>query len=357
MRIGVIFGGKSGEHEVSLMSATSIINAIDKSKYDIVQIGITKEGEWLLYEGSCEHIETGQWQKIAEEALRANPNQYRIDVLGAGGHSLKEIIDFALPILHGPNGEDGTIQGLFEIIDIPYGGCNVLASAVAMDKCMAKELFIHAGLPVCRYQMVERETLQKNLTEVIEGIEKALPYPLFVKPANMGSSVGVSKVKDREQLKEALNEASIYDRRLIVEEGLQCRELETAILGNYTAEAAVVGEIIASHEFYDYEAKYFDDGKSIMCVPADINSEISEEVRAIALKAYKSLDCCGYARIDFFLENGTNKVIINEINTIPGFTKYSMFPTLWESAGLPYCKLIERIIELGYERHNAKNHR
>ncbi len=357
MRIGVIFGGKSGEHEVSLMSATSIINAMDKDKYEIVQIGITKEGQWLLYEGAVEHIETGHWQEIAEKALRENPHGYRIDILGVGGRSLKEIIDFAFPILHGPNGEDGTIQGLFEMIDIPYSGCAVLPSAVAMDKCMAKELFIKAGLPVCKYQLVEREHLKKDITQALEQIEKELPYPVFVKPANMGSSVGVSKAKDREQLKEALETASIYDRRLIVEEGLNCRELETGILGNYLLEAAVVGEIIASHEFYDYEAKYFDDGKSIMSIPANISSEISDEVKSIALKAYKALDCCGYARVDFFLQNTTNKVIINEINTIPGFTKYSMFPCLWESAGLPYGKLIERIIELGYERHNDKNHR
>ena len=354
IRLGILFGGRSGEHEISLMSATSVIKAIDKEKFVPVLIGITKEGNWLLYDGSIEKIEDGSWQGIAEAALEANPEKYAITILGAGGKSLKDTIDFALPILHGPYGEDGTIQGLFEMADIPYGGCGVLGSAAAMDKTLAKEIFAKENLPICRHLNLLAEEVEENLERVINRVEKFLPYPVFVKPANMGSSVGISKARNTEELKAAIREAIKYDRRLVLEEGLDCREIETGVLGNYKPVAAAVGEILPSAEFYSYQAKYFDGGQSKICIPADISSDIAEEIKAIALEAYQLLDCCGFARVDFFLEKGTNKIYINEINTIPGFTKFSMFPLLWAEAGVPYPELIERIIRLGFERYEGR---
>lgn len=355
IRLGIIFGGRSGEHEVSLMSATSVIKAIDKEKFQVVQIGITREGKWLLYDGPVENIEEGSWQNQAETALALNPDKYAITILGSGGKSLKYVIDFALPILHGPFGEDGTIQGLFEMIDIPYGGCGVLGSAVAMDKALAKEIFAKNKIPICRHLVIFQEEIQRDLNSIIDKIENNLPYPIFVKPANMGSSVGINKARNTKELKNALDEAGKYDRRFVLEEGLNCRELETGVLGNYNPEAAVVGEILPSDEFYSYQAKYFDGGKSRLCIPAEIPDEISEEVRSIAVKAYELLDCAGFARVDFFLEKDTNKVYLNEINTIPGFTKFSMFSLLWEKEGVSYSKLIERIVELGYERYHQKH--
>lgn len=354
VRLGILFGGRSGEHEISLMSATSVIKAINREKFLPVYIGITKEGKWLLYDGPVENIEDGSWQKIAEAALEADPVKYSITILGAGGKSLKDIIDFALPILHGPYGEDGTIQGLFEMADIPYGGCGVLGSAAAMDKALAKEVFAKENLPICRHLNLFKEEVLEHLDSVIGKVEKYLPYPIFVKPANMGSSVGISKAKNTEELKAALKEAIKYDRRLVLEEGLDCREIETGVLGNYDPKAAAVGEILPSEEFYSYRAKYFDGGQSKICIPADIPAEVTEEIRSIAVEAYKLLDCAGYARVDFFLEKGTDRVYLNEINTIPGFTKYSMFPLLWAEAGVTYPELIERIIELGFERYEGR---
>ena len=354
IRLGIIFGGRSGEHEISLMSATSVIKAIDKEKFIPVLIGITKEGNWLLYDGPVDKIENGSWQQIAEAALAADPQKYALTILGSGGKSLKDWIDFALPILHGPYGEDGTIQGLFEMADIPYGGCGVLGSAAAMDKALAKEVFAKESLPICRHLNLYKEDFLENTERVIDRVEKFLPYPIFVKPANMGSSVGITKAKNTEELKAAIKEAIKYDRRLVLEEGLDCREIETGVLGNYAPTAGAVGEILPSDEFYSYKAKYFDGGQSKMCIPADIPTEIAEELKAIAVEAYKLLDCAGFARVDFFLEKGTNKIYINEINTIPGFTKFSMFPLLWAEVGVPYPELIERIIKLGFERYEDR---
>ncbi len=354
--IGVLFGGRSGEHEISLMSASSVINAIDKTKYKIVMIGITKEGKWLKYDGPSCRIEDGSWQKIAEAALEADPQNYEFTVLGTGSHSLKEQIDFALPVLHGPYGEDGTIQGLFEMLNLPYGGCGVAASAACMDKGLAKAIFAEAGLPQVRYQVVRSELLEQEKEQILQKISDELGFPVFVKPANMGSSVGIGKAKDKKELEKALFYAAKYDRRIVVEEYVDCREIETGVLGNHNAEVAAVGEIIPSAEFYDYRAKYFDGGKSKLCIPASITKEETEAIRGIAQKAYEAIDCCGFARVDFFMSKKTGKIYLNEINTIPGFTKYSMFPLLWEAAGIPYSTLIERIITLGYERHYVKNH-
>lgn len=380
IRVGVIFGGKSMEHEISLMSATSVINAIDKEKFEVVPIGINKEGQWVKYNGPVELIESGKWEDYAriENAkkdmssmeLKASDNSLKSGkelkpeakaVLGYKGRSLLDEIDVAFPVLHGPFGEDGTIQGLFEMINIPYAGCGVLASSLAMDKALSKEIFARAGLPICKHILVFKEEIADDLEAVISRIQSELKFPLFIKPSNMGSSVGISKVdknedlnKTLQDLRHALTEAGKHDRRILIEEGISAREFEVGIIGNYKAEASVVGEIIPSKEFYDYEAKYFDGGKSKMSIPADIPEKVSKEIRELALKAYKAIDGSGFARIDFFLDKNNGKVYINEINTIPGFTKFSMFPSLWQNTGVVYKEAIERIIGLAIERQAGK---
>ena len=339
--IGIIFGGKSGEHEVSLMSAASVIRAIDKEKYDLIYIGITKQGEWKLFKGDVSEIENGSWANTARDI---------------GISDIKDLIDFALPIVHGPYCEDGKLQGVFEMLDIPYGGCGVLASAVCMDKLIAKDIFRKVGLPICKHVLLTEKKIMADVEGSIDKVEEAIGYPNFVKPANMGSSVGISKATDRKSLRDALMLALKYDRRIICEEAIDARELETGVLGNEDPEVAEVGEILSGDEFYDYRAKYTD-GISKLSIPADITPEQREEIRTIASKAYRAVDGEGFARCDFFIERSTGKVYINEINTIPGFTKYSMFPLLWEAAGVQYSDVIERIIELGYERYNSKNDR
>jgi D-alanine-D-alanine ligase len=326
------------------MSAASVINALGSGKYDIILIGITKRGEWKLFEGDADSIESGEWEK------KATP--FVID-------SLKKEIDFAFPVLHGPYGEDGTIQGLFEILDIPYAGCGVLASSLAMDKIAAKEIFSLKGLPVCKYIMAMAEEIAGKSDIAAVKIEEYFSgkYPLFTKPANMGSSVGISKVKCKDDIADALFVAAKYDRRIIIEEGIDGREFETAILGNTAVSAAVVGEIMPSAEFYDYHSKYLDGGKSRVTAPADIPHELSERIRTIAVKAYEALDCAGFARVDFLADRHTGEVYLSELNTIPGFTKYSMFPLLWQASGVVYAELLERIVDLGYERYHAKNNR
>lgn len=340
-RIGIIFGGRSGEHEVSLLSAASVIRAMNREKYDLVYIGITKKGKWLFYEGTAEAIEDGSWEQTAVPLELSQ---------------LAEIMDFALPVVHGPYCEDGKLQGLLEMADIPYGGCGVLASAVAMDKILAKDVFLQHGLPICRYLPVNRPQILTAMDRAVQKIETELGYPCFVKPANMGSSVGISKASDRRSLENALQLAARYDRRIIVEEGISCREVETAVIGGEHPEVAAVGEILSGGEFYDYTAKYTD-GVSAMSIPADLPEETYRQVQQMALAAYRAIDGDGYARVDFFIEKKTGKIYLNEINTIPGCTKYSMFPLLWKEAGLSYDKLLERIIETGYERYYDKNNR
>lgn len=338
-RIGIIFGGRSGEHEVSCMSAASVIRAMDQDKYDLFYIGITKEGKWMHYDGPVENIENGSWVHTAVPFAVGN---------------LTDVIDFALPIVHGPYCEDGKLQGLLEMMDIPYGGCGVLASAAAMDKAIAKDIFIQHGIPVCRHIFVTREQVEKSGPQIAMEVEATVGYPCFVKPANMGSSVGISRATDYTSLMAALEEAVKYDKRIIIEESVNCRELETAVVGNAYPRVGAVGEIVTGSAFYDYKAKYID-GKSAMCIPADIPQDLYQEIQQLAIKAYKAIDGEGYARVDFFLDRDTGKLFINEINTIPGFTKYSMFPLLCKEAGIEYDKLLERIIELGYERYYAKN--
>ena len=301
-RIGIIFGGRSGEHEISLLSAASVIRAVDKEKFDLFYIGITRDGQWLAVpqvfardinggrDITADIIENGTWERAGTEI---NPGE------------LKEYIDFALPVMHGPYCEDGKLQGLLEMLDIPYGGCGVLASAIAMDKAVSKELFEKAGLPVCRYELVTRREVNRCLEDVAQRVESSLGYPCFVKPANMGSSVGISKAADREQLKSAIKIALKYDKRVVIEEFIDCRELETAVLGNDSPEAAAVGEILPSAEFYDYNAKYCDGGASKLCIPAEIPTEITDQIREMAVKAYTAIDGEGFARVDFFIDKKT----------------------------------------------------
>jgi D-alanine-D-alanine ligase len=358
IRLGILFGSRSGEHEVSCLSATSVINAVDRSKFEVCPIGITKQGVWYLYDGPVELIADGRWQAWAEEACARDPEKYQIAVLGCGGRSLKDVIDFALPILHGPNGEDGTVQGLLELIDIPYGGCGVVGSAVAMDKLVARALFAQHGLPQCEYIGLETEDMERGAELDLPGHFEDREAAWFVKPANMGSSVGISKVRSAAEMEAALKEAFHYDRRVIIEEAIpNAREIEVAVMGNYAPECGAIGEIIPSADFYDYHAKYQDEGASRLCIPAEISPALAERVRSLAVKAYKALDCGGFARVDFLLEKGTENLYLNEINTLPGFTQFSMFPKLMEAAGVPYAAQIERIVELGYERYHAKNHR
>ena len=355
IKLGIIFGGRSEEHEVSRLSAISVIGAVDTSKYEIVPIGITRDGRWYLYDGPVEKIATGEWEEYAVKALEENPEKYAFSVVGAGGRPLKDIIDFALPIVHGTYCEDGKLQGLLEMADIPYGGCGVTASAVAMDKIIAKELFIRAGIPVCPYVAVSAEELDEDPEAAVNRIEEELGYPVYVKPANQGSSVGISRVTDGSGIMEALRYGAQFDRRILVEKEIDCREIETAVLGNYRPEAAVTGEIVATDVFYDYDAKYLDDGKPKMKIPADIPAEISDKIREYAVRGFSAIDGAGFARCDFFIDKVTGDIYLNEINTLPGFTSFSMFPLLWENAGLPYSETIERIVELGYERYHAQN--
>lgn len=339
-RIGVFFGGKSNEHEISLLSAAAVLKAIDKNKHQVVSIGITRTGQWKLFEGDPDKVADGSWEK------ESSP----IDI-----GDVKDMIDFALPILHGAYGEDGRIQGVFEMLDIPYGGSGVTGSALAMDKVAAKQVFVAAGIPTCAFVLVTAEDLVDGLLEEADRCENELSYPMFVKPANAGSSVGISKVRSKEELKKALLVAAGYDRRVIVEEGINCREVETGVIGNDRPEVACVGEIVANADFYDYNAKYSDDAGTRIMVPADIDKETSEFIRSTALDAYRALDCAGFSRVDFMIDKDSGAVYVNEINTIPGFTKYSMFPLLWGEVGVPFGELIERIVGYGYERYNVKD--
>lgn len=350
LNVAVIFGGKSGEHEVSLMSATNVINAMDKTKYNIYTIGITKSGRWMLYQGPVEKLQDGSWEA---EAAKLEKHHLVNMLMGSMlEENQKAPIDVIFPVLHGPNGEDGTIQGFFEMLNIPYVSCNVLGSALGMDKSISKQLFIDAGLKVAGYELAYKYEIKDNVAAVVERVEGKFPYPVFVKPVNMGSSVGITKAHNREELEAGLVEASKYDRKILIEEFINGREIECAVLGNNFPEASGAGEIIPSKEFYDYEAKYFDGDKSELIIPARLTPEEEGRIREAAIKAFKALDCCGMARVDFFLDRDNGQIYINEINTIPGFTRISMYPKLWETAGLSYSKLIDKLLELAIERYN-----
>ncbi len=376
LRIGILFGGRSGEHEVSLLSAASVLKAIDKKKYEVVPIGITKDGQWVMA-ADAERLLAGDTTKekvleqvIAQGAAVLVPPVPSSGLLpdgesGIGKHQQGAgvtAVDAIFPVMHGTFGEDGTIQGLLELADMAYVGSGVLGSAAGMDKDVMKRLFASAGLPIVKHLTFLRNEWKASPRKTVTAIEATLKYPLFVKPANLGSSVGISKVHDRKELAPAMDLAASFDRKIVVEQGVgggrkttgKARELEVAVLGNDAPEASVVGEIVPGKEFYDYEAKYLSDG-SVPIIPAKLTKSQAKQVREMAIAAFKSCDCAGLARVDFLLEPDSpsgkpGKLYLNEINTLPGFTSISMYPKLWEASGLKYTDLIDRLITLAIER-------
>ena len=356
MRLAILFGGRSGEHEVSRVSATAVIHAADKTKYELVLIGITKSGKWLLYDGPVDKIAGGEWEALAEAAYEKDPARYGVSLLGTGGRSIRDLCDFVIPVIHGPNCEDGKVQGLLELAGIPYGGSGVTGSAVAMDKIIAKAVFKDAGLPVGPYVPLMREEIEADMDAAVRAVS-VLRYPVFVKPANMGSSVGISKVRTPEELPDALREAARYDRRLIVEQGIDGREIEISVWGNTAADLWVScpGEIEYTADFYDYNAKYHDENGLTLTLPAKISDEKRREIGELAKKAYLASDCAGFARCDFFLERGTDRFWLNEINTLPGCTSVSMFPLMWMESGRSFSELVDRIVKLGMEKYISQN--
>ncbi len=359
LRVGLIFGGRSGEHEVSLISAQGVMSALDRDRYEIVPIGITKEGRWLASGDPMKALLSGVVAESRPAALLADPSQRGLMCLEEQEQrqALRAIqvsqLDVVFPVLHGPYGEDGTIQGLLELAGVPYVGAGVAASAVGMDKALFKEIVRARGLPVAPYLVIKRKVWEQRPEETVARIEAEIGYDCFVKPANLGSSVGVSKAHNRAELQVALAEAARYDRKLLVEVAIDAREIEVSVLGNDDPIASVPGEIIPSREFYDYAAKYLD-GASELLIPAPIPAETAELVRRLAVEAYLAIDCAGMARADFLLDRQTGQVYLNELNTIPGFTPISMFPKLWEASGISYGELIDRLIELALERHADK---
>ncbi len=357
LRVAVIFGGRSGEHEVSLASATSVMDNLDRSKYEVIPVGITKDGRWLLDGEPMKELKAGYAKAGEEPALVSlSPQSSQLapaDPAGQAHAPSKLAVDVAFPVLHGTYGEDGTIQGLLEMAGVPYVGAGVLASSAGMDKAIMKALFLQEGLPMAKHLVLMRREWEADPEGVMDRIEESLGYPCFTKPANLGSSVGISKATDRPELEKALAEAARYDRKLVVEQGLDVREIECSVLGNDDPVASVPGEIVPCNEFYDYKAKYVGEGSTLL-IPAPVPPETTEEIRRLAVAAFKAVDCSGMARVDLFIEKGSGKVYLNEINTIPGFTKISMYPKLWEASGLPYARLIDRLIELALERHQEK---
>ncbi|EGK14802.1 D-alanine--D-alanine ligase [Kroppenstedtia eburnea] len=353
IRVAVLFGGKSGEHAVSLQSAASVIQAMDPEKMDVFPVLINPEGKWQPGEYALPALEGKMEPKLLEELGKRSTARDPLPVTTSLPVLKWEEIDVVFPVLHGTFGEDGTIQGMLEIADIPYVGAGVLASAVGMDKVMMKKIFAQEGLPQGDFTFCLRRAIEQDIDTVISGIEAEFAYPCFVKPANLGSSVGISKAKNREELKGALQLAARYDRKVIVEEFIDAREVEVAVLGNEEPVASVPGEIVSSNDFYDYRAKYID-GKSEMRIPADLPEPVLEEISGLALKAYQGIDCSGLARVDFFIRKSDGKILINEINTMPGFTPFSMYANLWKHSGISYPELISRLIDLALERHGEK---
>jgi len=347
LRVAVLFGGRSGEHEVSLMSARSVLSVLDPAKYEVTQIGITHDGKWLTGEDALGKFESGKLDGLEHFILSPDPSDASRFATGA--------IDVYFPVLHGTFGEDGTIQGLFELADVAYVGAGVLGSSVGMDKGVFKDVMVANAIPVVDTLVVLRAEIERDVLAVIGKAEKISEYPFFTKPANLGSSVGVTKCHNRSDLQEGLLEAAAFDRRVLVQKGVKnAREIEVSVLGNDEPRASVCGEVLPSREFYSYESKYID-GTSGLDIPAELPPAVSEQIREYAVRAYKAIDCAGMARVDFFVEKDTNRIYLNELNTIPGFTKISMYPKLWEASGLPYAKLVDRLIELAMERKAERN--
>ena len=354
IQIGVLFGGRSGEHEVSLMSARSVLSALDPDKYTVVQIGITHDGTWLAGEKVLESMEAGKIDQLIPVTLLPDPSQKGLYAIGDAQFENYADIDIFFPALHGTFGEDGTLQGLFEMAGVAYVGAGVLSAAVGMDKGIFKDVMTANEIPVVDGFVVSRSQLQTQMEALIEKSEKMAPYPLFVKPANMGSSVGVTKCRNRSDLYEGLMDAARFDRRVLIERGINAREIEISVLGNDDPRASVPGEIRPEADFYSYDAKYYDD-RSELFIPAPVSEEMAEQMQLMAIKAFRAIDCAGMARVDFLLDRDSGEFFLNEVNTIPGFTQISMYPKLWDASGLPYPKLIDRLIELGLERRHDRD--
>ena len=381
LRVGILFGGRSGEHEVSLLSAASIFKAIDQKKYDVVPIGITKQGRWLtdlhaehLLKGEskpeAQHLRAGDPEATPGAAVLAHGESVLVPPVPSGSasaiipfdtampavasqHAID--VDIIFPVLHGTFGEDGTIQGLLELADIAYVGSGVLGSAAGMDKDVMKRLFRDAGLPMVKHITILRRRWEAETKKMHRQIESALKYPLFVKPANLGSSVGISKAHDSGELGPAIAEAAKYDSKIIIEQAVggkrnKAREIECSVLGNDDPKASVCGEVIPAKEFYDYDAKYIDEGSKLL-IPAKLSRTQQKQVQQMAVRAFQACDCSGLARVDFLMDPATGKIYLNEVNTMPGFTSISMYPKLWAASGIEYPELIGRLIELGLERH------
>ncbi|HEY7406348.1 MAG TPA: D-alanine--D-alanine ligase [Candidatus Angelobacter sp.] len=379
LRVGILFGGRSGEHEVSLLSAASVLKAINQDKYEVVPIGISKEGRWLtdahaerLLRGEEEggrHLRAGDPETTPGAAVLARgeavivppvPQSHGLIPFESAASSGQESIDVDVifPVLHGTFGEDGTIQGLFELADIPYVGAGVLGSAAGMDKDVMKQLFAGAGLPIVRHVSILRSQWEKDAKKARKLVESKLKYPVFVKPANLGSSVGISKAHDRKELGPAIETAAGFDRKVVIEQGVggkkqKARELECSVLGNDEPQASTVGEIVPAAEFYDYSAKYLDEGSQLV-IPAKITRKQTRQVQEMAIRAFQAVDCSGLARVDFLMDPKSEKIYLNEINTMPGFTSISMYPKLWAASGLGYAELIDRLIGLAMERYQEK---
>src|SRR6267142_2308313 len=378
VRVGILFGGRSGEHEVSLLSAASVLEAIDKAKYDVVPIGITKEGKWLtpahaeeLLRGkhsSRKHLRAGDPAATSSAAVLATGNAMIVPPMPAADslvpfqtdsrHPESINVDVIFPVLHGTFGEDGTIQGLLELADIPYVGAGVLGSAAGMDKDIMKALFRAAGLPIVKHVTILRGDWDADPKKAEKTVDRQLKYPVFVKPANLGSSVGISKARTKKELGPAIYEAAKFDRKIVIEQGVggakhKAREIECSVLGNDGPQASVPGEIVPVKEFYDYSAKYLDEGSELI-IPAKLTKAEVNKVQEVAIRAFQAVDCSGLARVDFLMEPKTRKLYVNEINTMPGFTAISMYPKLWAASGLAYPDLIDRLIQLGIERHEDK---
>ena len=350
LRVGVLFGGRSGEHEVSLVSAASVIRGLDPDKYEAVPVGITKDGHWLIGEGAVkmlpEVLKGGR-----RVMLTADPTEAAIMPLDRGAGAQR--LDVIFPVLHGTFGEDGTIQGMLDLAGLPYVGAGVLGSAIGMDKDVSKRLCQAAGIPVVPWVTVHRWDWEKHPADVKKRIEEAFPYPVFVKPATLGSSVGMTKVHNAEELGPALDLACEFGMKILVEKAVSAREIEVSVLGNHEPTASVPGEIVPHREFYDYTAKYLEDGTQLL-IPAQLKPAQVQRIQALAVLAFQTLELSGMARVDFFLETKGNKLYLNEVNTIPGFTSISMYPKLWEASGISFRELIDKLIELAFEQHREK---
>lgn len=355
LRVGVIFGGRSGEHEVSLMSSRSVLNVLDPQKYEVFQIGITRQGAWVTGEDVWSALDSGQTAGLPTALILPEPGRAALYALRGESLQLVTPLDVLFPVLHGTFGEDGTLQGLLEMADLAYVGSGVLGSAAGMDKALFKDVMRANGLPVAASILVTRREIEQDLTAVLERAE-TLGYPIFTKPANLGSSVGITRCRGRSDLHEGLMEAARYDRRILVEQGVpNAREIEVSVLGNEQPTASVPGEIRPGDEFYSYEAKYIMETSELI-IPAPLPQPVADTIRDLAVRAYQAVDCAGMARVDFLMDAHSGQVYINELNTIPGFTKISMYPKLWEASGLSYRDLVDRLIELALERKADRDH-